>query len=166
MKKIFSVATLALLFLSCKKNNNPSDGYFTATINGSSFRAGGAQSFTTYQSAVISSANHLLILDGKNDNQDISLEVYDSSGINSKTYYFNTPNTVLYSNNAEYLDYNKDISHGYRSDAAHVGMLTIRIDTPNRRISGTFSFQAKFELTNETADITNGSFSLPLTIGM
>jgi len=150
-----------LLFGCKKKNNTLSGNYFTATINGSSFLAGGHQSFVVYTSAQLADTSHFLLLSGGDDNQNINITLYDSNGITNKIYYLNNPPTVAYSSSAEYRNYGKDISHGYVTDAYHTGVINIQLDTLKHRISGSFSFKGIFQSSTDSINVTNGKFSLP-----
>jgi hypothetical protein len=56
--------------------------------------------------------------------------------------------------------YNKETDNDFLTDKLHLGRVTVKIDSTNRIVSGTFSFQAKDIKSDKLVNITDGRFDL------
>jgi hypothetical protein len=66
------------------------------------------------------------------------------------------------SNSASFQDYDKSFRYSYYTDPINTGSVEINFNKDRTRVSGTFSFKAKYEISDETVEITAGEFSLPV----
>lgn len=90
--------------------------------------------------------------------QDISIGIWDSNKINSKTYILS--DNKSYNSSGTYDD--TPLGSGqYDTDSVHLGNLEItKLDFGNNLAEGKFSFKCYNSLTQKTANVTDGEFSL------
>ena len=148
---------------ACKKSGNatPQDA-FTCSINGAAFSASNSAGIN--MTAEMIDSNYYLDLNATDGNHKIEIVLYDPARISNKTYSitdtFGTQRTCT----AKYTDITKDPAHGYSTGNSYTGSVILSVDKSGQRVSGSFSFQAKFQTSTETVSVTNGNFSLPCII--
>lgn len=161
MKKLIPVIATVFLFLSCNKQKLEGD-YCVCKIDGKYWKAGCSDPYADCLAAPDwSNGKHGFVLDVTDGTKTLTIGVHDTTKILADgTYQLNEQSYYQ----GWFQDYNKSYSHYYRTDNVNTGTVTIHFDETNKRVSGTFSFKARYELSNEIINITNGQFSLPLEI--
>jgi hypothetical protein len=150
-----------------KPINNPvvtPTDYCSCVINGKGWDAGCSDPFSNCLSDEWSDQRKAFVLNCNNSaNQVISIAIYDSTGLKNGTFILNKKLKV---NTAQYRDYNMSYTYGYNTDSVFVGAITVKFDStmPNSsyiyRVSGSFSFNAVYELSTDTVNVSDGKFSL------
>lgn len=99
--------------------------------------------------------NDYISIRGRDDNMNSTIIIsIDEKNIKSGTYPLSEKNVAWYD------DLDVSLSNGWKADSLHTGSITIKLDEKNRRVTGSFSFKAKFDLTDDVVNITKGQFSL------
>jgi hypothetical protein len=167
------------LSINCHKNDptrapaKPAD-YCKCFVNGKYWEAGCTDMFNNCIRAELDTPKNAFILEcSNNSSQVITIDLIDTSGFNYNAGSFILTGVEInyyshYGNSASYRDYNKSYSYSYYTDSGHVGVITASFDLINKRVSGTFSFKAKYNDGNnnssDTINVTNGRFSLACKI--
>ncbi|WP_276132452.1 DUF6252 family protein [Polluticoccus soli] len=142
------IASITLFFSSCEKFElSPTDEeYMTCKIDGNRWRSDGSGLSLDWTS-------EFLTISGYNDDgsNGIIISVYEKN-IKSGTYPLNGKNIAWYD------DLDVSTRHGWKADSVHTGSITIKVDDANRKVSGTFSFKAKYDEKDDVVDVTQGSF--------
>ncbi len=170
MKSIYLLILIPCLFLAyCKKKpsnpinrNSQAVDYCTCNINGKYFKAECAEMFSTCMRTEWSNQKRDFIFTCKNGSSEvITMFLSDSTGLKSGTYVLSKN---FKANCGQYQNYNKSYTSSYNTDSAHIGTLQITFDEAHSRVSGTFSFYARYDTDSETVNVTSGNFSLPCQI--
>lgn len=92
------------------------------------------------------------------DGKKIKLGVWDSLKV--KTNLYSLSDNKSYSSSASYDDTPLGTDE-YTTDSMHLGVINItKLDTSKKLVEGTFSYQCYNPISNKTANITDGEFSL------
>jgi hypothetical protein len=152
MNRIASLAffACALSLSGCEKAQlfPEQEDNMTCKINGKNWRSDGSGLSLDWTS------EHLTI-SGYNDEvaKGIIISVFEKN-IKTGTYPLTGKNIAWYD------DLNVSTRYGWKADSTHTGTLTIKVDDENRHVSGTFSFDAKYDRNDDVASVTGGRFSL------
>jgi len=142
-KILFFAISISFLTISCKKDKDPFNTYFEATINGTQ---------TEFADANGAFVNSELQLVGFMMNMSHLLGVSVDKNISAGEYILGTSNQFISA------VYNFDSSALYEIQS---GTLNIEIhDTDERQIRGTLMLGGRNFDTNDTLNITNGSFAI------
>jgi hypothetical protein len=130
----------------CDKEKNSQTEYIACKVNGVKWESGPSSISADWTTNHISIACY-----DQDENVSLSLLVMEDD-LRSGIYSFTGKNM------ARYVD--SDISSGgYFTDSLHNGTITLVLDEQNHRVSGTFSFEAKFETSGDVIKVTEGRFS-------
>ena len=164
----FFTFLILLTFFSCRKSEGVSTAnYCQANINGKRWQAGSSIPFTNYLSSNLSNSRKSLTISGSNDAlKSIFICIYDSTSVKNKAYILNNDFKLCA---GQYQDYNISYHYSYNTDSIYTGVVNLNIDsiqvnTSNitsyiYRVHGTFYFRGKYDLNNDTVNVSNGAFS-------
>lgn len=161
MKNILLFSSFIILTaFSCKKKDNIDPNKFIrCKVNGKEWVAKESVQFSEEISASWRLQGKYFELNGFEDNTQINIGILDTSELKNGVYNLNSN-----SKSADYRDYDKSYSDYYRTDSVNninTGTLSITFDKKNKTVSGSFSFKAKYTGSNESVEITDGSFVIP-----
>lgn len=144
--KWFILSFAIILIASCKKDGNDLITKLTATIDGKSW-------VSTLRVTAKNDNGFIITASNINTSLVTSELIIKINGANSGTY------SVIAASNNCLATYTPDISQSSKSFVSATGSVTLTdVDTKNKTISGTFEFVCT-NLSLETVQITNGSFS-------
>ena len=164
MKYILIIAVFLTSFSCGKKNpytKKTTGKYFYCKIDGVDYYPEQDPVFNSGKALIgkIENDDSLFTISSYNlKDEDISIGVWDATQISLKSYTLSL--NKAYSSSATYD--NTPLGSGqYNTDSLNLGSIVItKLDKVQKLIEGTFSFKCYNQLTNKTANITDGEFSL------
>lgn len=153
-KLLLYILISGTLSFCCKKTTIASNAGFSCKKNGIQWSPHSDDFKNPSIQATFNDSNKGLLLLGINTNtkEHLGITVYSENQITDGVYTLNQKNTSGF--------YNQNAT-GKKFTSENIGgTFSMKIDRPNRTISGTFSFKALDLSTNETVDVTNGTFNV------